>query len=91
VVSSMSVPIDQLQFHYYIDRAACITVAEFRRLAGKRKWDEDWLTKQCLAALDNPRRTVRDILTTGKIPDTAVIPWSPLVNLYLEVTMAKDA
>jgi hypothetical protein len=91
VISSLSVPIDQLQLHRSIDRAPCITIAEFQRLAVKRKWDEDWLTKQCLDALDNPRRTVRDILTTGKIPDTTVIPWSPLVTLYLEVTKAEDA
>jgi hypothetical protein len=87
----MSAPIDQLQFHRSIDRVPCITVAEFRRLTEKRKWDEDWLTTQRLDALDNPRRTVRDILTKGKIPDTTVIPWRPLVKLYLEVTKAEDA
>jgi hypothetical protein len=87
----MSVPIDQLLFHRSIDRAPYITVAEFRRLAGKRKRDGDWLTAQCQDALDNPRRTVRDILTKGKIPDITVIPWRPLVKLYLEVTKAEDA
>jgi hypothetical protein len=91
VISSMSVPIDQLQCHPAVDRATCITVAEFRRLTQKRKWDEAWLTAQCQDALDNPRRTVRDILTKGKIPESTVIPWRPLINLYLEVTKAEDA
>ena len=90
MISSMSVPIDQVQFHHSIDRAPCITVAEYRRLAAKRRCDEAWLTEQCLDALDNPRRTVRDILTKGKIPDTTVIPWRPLIKLYLEVTKAED-
>jgi hypothetical protein len=87
----MSTPTNQRQFHRSIDQAPCITVAEFRRLAAKRRWDEDWLTEQCLDALDNPRRTVRDIVTKGKIPDTTVIPWRPLVKLYPEVTKAEDA
>jgi hypothetical protein len=87
----MSTPTSQRQFHRAIDQAPCITVAEFRCLTEKRKWDEDWLTAQCQDALDNPRRTGRDILTQGKIPDTTVIPWRPLIKLYLEVTKAEDA
>jgi hypothetical protein len=80
-----------LQFQRSIDRAPCITVADFRRLAAKRKWDVDWLTEQCRTALDNPRRIVREILTKGTIPDSTVIPWAPLINLYEQVTKAADA
>jgi hypothetical protein len=78
----MSALADLLQFQRSIDRVPCITVAEFRRLAEKRKWDEDWLAKQCWDELDNPRRIVRDILTKGTIPDSTVIPWAPLIKLY---------
>jgi hypothetical protein len=87
----MSTPINKRQFHRSIDQAPCITVAEFRRLTEKRKWDEDWLTAQCQGTLDNPRRTVRDLLTRGRIPDSTVIPWAPLINLYEQVTKAADA
>jgi hypothetical protein len=59
----MSSLADLLQFHRSIDRAPGITVADFRRLAAKRKWDVDWLTEQYRTALDNPRRIVREILT----------------------------
>jgi hypothetical protein len=87
----MSTLADLLEFHRSIDQAPCITVAEFRRLAEKRKWDEDWLTEYCQGVLESPRRTVRDILTKGRIPDGTVVPWLPLINLYLQVTKAADA
>jgi hypothetical protein len=87
----MSTPTNQRQFHRSIDQAPCITVAEFRRLAEKRQWDVDWLTEQCRTALDNPRRIVREILMKGTIPDSTVIPWAPLINLYQQVTKATDA
>jgi hypothetical protein len=87
----MSTPTNQRQFHRSIDQAPCITVAEFRRLTEKRKWGEDWLTAQCQGALDDPHRIVRDLLTRGRIPDSTVIPWAPLINPHEQVTKAADA
>jgi hypothetical protein len=81
-----------------------VTIGEFRTLAQKRGWSEDWLIEQCRGAMDNPREVVREILSGYGMTKPAftgyhhparrvslkdtVLVWRPLITLYLDKGLA---
>jgi hypothetical protein len=70
-----------------IESAPQITFAQFRRLAKRREWSVEYLVAQCREEIDNPTDTIRRVMegADGKRVrmDDAVIPYWPLIHLYL--------
>jgi hypothetical protein len=96
---STTFPPNTRAFHQDIDTAPMVTINQFRALARRRGWSEDWLVEQCRAEMDNPRQIIREILdghglTTPWFTSESTKPkpvglfdtalvWTPLLDLYL--------
>jgi hypothetical protein len=92
-------PTDTRAFHQDIDTVPIITVNQFRALARRRGWAEDWLVEQCRDEMDYPRQIIREILdgrgltkpwfTSGATKprpvsmEDTVLVWTPLIDLFL--------
>jgi hypothetical protein len=92
-------PPDTRAFHQDIDTAPIITINQFRALAKRRGWSEDWLVEQCRDEMDNPRQIIKEILdghgltklwftseSTKPRPVSmadTVLVWTPLIDLFL--------
>jgi hypothetical protein len=85
--------------HQDIDWAPTITIDQFRALAKRRGWSEDWLVEQCRDEMDNPRPIIRELLdgrgltnprftseSTKSKPvymPDTILVWIPLIDLFL--------
>jgi hypothetical protein len=92
-------PPDTRALHQDIDSAPIVTINQFRVLARRCGWSEDWLVEQCRAEMDTPRQIIREILdgraltkpwftresTKPRLVSMAetVLVWTPLLDLYL--------
>jgi hypothetical protein len=92
-------PPDTRALHQDIDSVPIITINQFRTLAKRRSWSEEWLIEQCRNEMDTPRQIIREILdghgltkpwftsesTKPRSVSLAdtVLVWTPLIDLYL--------
>jgi hypothetical protein len=59
---TMTFPPDTRAFHRDVDSVPIITIEQFKVLAKRRGWSEDWLVEQCRDEMDNARPIIRELL-----------------------------